>query len=283
MPSTCPEHQAILDPAQLLLIDQRKSLKAGQVQNITWATFDYEALGPAFSYHAPITADLTYVIKPRVLKAQQEQDRRKRSKAEVYTPSWMCNAQNNLVDDQWFGGTARFNTTQGATWHSCPEPIIFAQGKTWQDYVSAKRLEVTCGEAPYLVSRYDAVTGAPIPVSERIGLLDRKLRVTTENTKSPAEWLKWAHKAFQSVYGFELQGDSLFVARSNLLLTFSDFYEERWGEHPEPAAALSIATIITWNLFQMDALSEDWEEWLALAKWPQSSWTRATLELLNKS
>lgn len=271
MPSTCSEHQAILDPAQLLLIDQRKSLKAGQVQNITWATFDYEALGPAFSYHAPITADLTYVIKPRVLKAQQEQDRRKRSKAEVYTPSWMCNAQNNLVDDQWFGGTARFNTTQGATWHSCPEPIIFAQGKTWQDYVSAKRLEVTCGEAPYLVSRYDAVTGAPIPVSERIGLLDRKLRVTTENTKSPAEWLKWAHKAFQSVYGFELQGDSLFVARSNLLLTFSDFYEERWGEHPEPAAALSIATIITWNLFQMDALSEDWEEWLELAKWPQSS------------
>lgn len=26
-----------------------------------------------------------------------------RDKAEVFTPSWVCNAQNNLVDNQWFG------------------------------------------------------------------------------------------------------------------------------------------------------------------------------------
>ena len=39
------------------------------------------------------------------------------------------------------------------------------------------RMEITCGEAPYLVSRYDTTTGEPIPIGRRIGLLDRKLCV----------------------------------------------------------------------------------------------------------
>ena len=31
-------------------------------------------------------------------------------------------------------------------------------------------MEITCGEAPYLVSRYDAVTGEVINLKSRIGL-----------------------------------------------------------------------------------------------------------------
>ena len=42
-------------------------------------------------------------------------------------------------------------------------------------------MEITCGEAPYLVSRYDVVKGEIIPVEDRIGILDRKLRVINEN------------------------------------------------------------------------------------------------------
>jgi hypothetical protein len=38
-------------------------------------------------------------------------------------------------------------------------------------------MEISCGEAPYLVSRYDTVSGNIISVDDRIGLLDRKLRV----------------------------------------------------------------------------------------------------------
>ena len=49
-----------------------------------------------------------------------------------------------------------------------------SKDKTWIDYVNDKRLEVSCGEAPYIVSRYDTVTGIIIDPKDRIGILDRK-------------------------------------------------------------------------------------------------------------
>ena len=103
--------------------------------------------------------------------------------AEVFTPSWVCNAQNNLVDEAWFGRKDVFNVedTANHTWKANTDKIEYPKGKTWKDYVRATRMEMTCGEAPYLVSRYDATTGESIPLQERIGLLDRKLRVISEN------------------------------------------------------------------------------------------------------
>ena len=38
-------------------------------------------------------------------------------------------------------------------------------------------LEIACGEAPFITSRYDAATGNTIPLEERVGILDRKLQV----------------------------------------------------------------------------------------------------------
>lgn len=73
-----------------------------------------------------------------------------------------------------------------------------SEGKTWKDYVKSKRLEVACGEAPYLVSRYDATTACPIPISHRVGILDRKFRVIDENTPSEptvANKRLWLRKA----------------------------------------------------------------------------------------
>lgn len=57
--------------------------------------------------------------------------------------------------------------------------------------MDSKRLEITCGEAPYIVSRYDAATGEIIPIERRIGILDRKLRVVNENTETEEDWLFW--------------------------------------------------------------------------------------------
>ena len=244
----------------LLLIDQTKTLhSSSKPQNIFWANADYEMLGPKFAYDQPITPELItgnngQVIRPRVLKDQEEQNNRSRIMAEVYSPAWLCNQQNNLVDAEWFGRPNVFNFAEGTRWLSYSEHITFPQGKTWQDYVQAIRLEVTCGEAPYLVSRYDMTSGSYIPVQERVGLLDRKLRVVSENTKTPEEWLEWAQIAFYSVYGFEWQGDSLLLARENLLFTFGEFYQERWHELPDLTAVLTIAEIISWNLWQMDGL-----------------------------
>lgn len=61
---------------------------------------------------------------------------------------------------------------------------------------------MTCGEAPYLVSRYNVVTGESISVSDRIGLIDRKLRVVSENCDDPKEWFDGAVMSYKSTYGF---------------------------------------------------------------------------------
>ena len=166
----------------VLLID--RSTK----KNIVWATDDYIDFGVGYAPESEITIDKisglhSFIITPRVLKEKKKQSNRTRNKAEVFTPSWICNEQNNLVDEQWFGQENVFNITDGTMWTATKDKISFAEKglKTWKRYVDAKRLEITCGEAPYLVSRYDTVTGKTIPIPERIGLLDRKLRVVNEN------------------------------------------------------------------------------------------------------
>ena len=108
-------------------------------------------------------------------------------------------------------------------------------------------MEMTCGEAPYLVSRYDTVTGKKIKIKDRIGLLDRKLRVIGENIvlEDKKNWIKWVTKAFKSIYGFEYQGDNLIIARKNLLYTLIEYYEERFGEKPESNLIRKIANIIS--------------------------------------
>ena len=118
----------------------------------------------------------------------------------------------------------------------------------------ANRLEISCGEAPYLVSRYDAVSGKVIAVKNRIGLLDRKLRIVSENTENERDWYIWAKKAIQSVYGYDWQGDNVLLARENLLFTFIDFYENRFGVYPIKEYLREIAGILSWNIWQMDGL-----------------------------
>ena len=50
------------------------------------------------------------VVQPRTCKDRETQASRSRDKAEVFSPSWLCNAQNNLIDNAWFGREGVFNT-----------------------------------------------------------------------------------------------------------------------------------------------------------------------------
>ena len=149
-----------------------------------------------------------------------------------------------------------FNTETEKGWIVNPEKIPFADHgyKTWKHYVDIKRLEITCGEAPYLVSRYDTVTGVLIPVKDRIGLLDRKMRAVLENTQDEDDWFNWAVRAYQSIYGYEYQGDNLLLARENLLVSFIDYHQDRFGTNPTMKQILRIANIISWNIWQMDGM-----------------------------
>lgn len=228
-------------------------------KNILWATNMYELHGTNYSASSNITIDQItgrngQVIKPRTRKSKQEQNKRIKDKAEVFTPSWVCNEQNNLADNSWFGVDNVFNKEKGNTWITNKKKIIFPEGKTWIDYVKSKRLEISCGEAPYLVSRYDTVTGEVISTSDRIGLLDRKLRVIDENTNDKDEWKKYVIEAYKSIYGYEWQGDSLLIARENLLYTYIDYYLSKFSENPLLEDLKVIAEIISWNIFQMDGL-----------------------------
>ncbi len=232
-------------------------------KNIIWATSSYSALGSEYQADVQMTTKAligmdAIMLQPRVLKAQTEQQERTKAHAEVFTPSWVCNQMNNFCDEEWFGRKDIFNRQEGHTWTATSEPIIFPTKKVkvplWKRYVDSRRLEITCGEAPFIVSRYDAATGEEIPIPQRIGLLDRKLRVVNENAADEAEWLKWVLRAFQSVYGYEYQGDNLILARINLLMTFVEYLEDRWKRQPTIKELKKWANVIAWNFWQMDGL-----------------------------
>ena len=229
-------------------------------KNICWATDHYISHGTEYYPQEPIKKELvtgrnTKIVQPRTSKSQAEQTRRTKDKAEVFTPSWVCNEQNNLVDEAWFGRQDVFNIACGHSWKSEPGRITFPEGRSWKDYVDSKRLEISCGEAPYLVSRYDTVTGNEIPLQERIGLLDRKMRVVNENNDTEEEWIKWATRAYQSTYGFEYQGDNILIARENLLYTFIENMIYKFGHKPDIKLLKQIARIVSWNIWQMDGLT----------------------------
>lgn len=242
----------------LKLLIQDKTTK----KNIIWATDTYEAYGGGFSDKEQIDPVLlmqhTDIIKPRIEKSLEAQADRTRKKAEVFTPAWLCNQMNNYCDEEWFGRKDVFNVeNEDHTWTVTEERIEFPRRKTWMRYVDSRRLEITCGEAPYLVSRYDVSTGERIePTRRRIGQLDRKLRIVNENAADHNEWVKWTIRAFEASYGYEYQGDNLLIARVNLLLTFLDYYRERWEKDPDEKLLKAVANKIVWNLWQMDDLKD---------------------------
>lgn len=107
-----PEQNIDIKENDLLKIDRSlleillKDKTTGK--NIIWATDNYSKYGELYTSEKEIKIELitsrhSGVIKPRVEKSKEERLQRVRQKAEVFTPSWVCNLQNNLVDEEWFG------------------------------------------------------------------------------------------------------------------------------------------------------------------------------------
>lgn len=227
-------------------------------QNIFWATDSYAELGDGFRWHdsitvAAITGEHGDVIMPRVMKTRDEQQRRVKQMAEVFTPAWLVNKMNNAADEVWFGRQNVFNVPTEEGWRPTEAPVMMPKGKSWHDYVLATRLEITCGEAPFLTSRYDMISGVSIAIKTRMGMLDRKLRIVNEHCTGD-EWTRWALLALGSVYGFEWQGDNLLLARESLLASFSESYEQQFGHKADRTTLMLAAEIIAWNVWQMDGL-----------------------------
>lgn len=206
-------------------------------KNILWATDSYEKKGTKYAPLSPITSDLITgkngrLIQPRAVKSKEEQRLRTREKAEVFTPLSIVKQMNDACD------------TQKITKNN------------WQEYVALLKLEITCGEAPFIVSRYDPVSDKQelLPLSKRVGFLDRKMNFVSKYCNTAEDWLKWSKIAFKSSYGYEWQGDSLLIARENLLYTFIDYYQDKFKKSPSLELQKEIVQIVVWNIFQMDGL-----------------------------
>ena len=242
----------------LPILLQDKTMK----RNIIWATASYASLGEYYADSAQMTVNALRnmghdSIQPRILKAQEEQQKRTRAHGEVYTPAWLCCRMNNHLDEEWFQRPDVFNKQDDREWMPTDGPIVFPKRKhsSWRLYVDSRRLEITCGEAPFIVSRYDAATGEYLPIERRIGLLDRKLRIVGENTQDEQDWVRWAVRAVQSVYGYEYQGDNLLIARINVLMTFVEYLRAVWQRNATEKELRTVANIIAWNFWQMDGLT----------------------------
>lgn len=220
---------------EILLLDRTTSTPR-TAQNIIWANDNYREYGDA-SYAATaqikpelITGKRRNLIMPRALKTTELQKKRTKTKAEVFTPTCIVKKQNDAVDADY-------------------------EADDLEAYVRRKWLEITCGEAPYMATRYEMATGKLIPLTERVGFIDRKLARINAGITDKAEWQRLVELAYKASYGFEWNGDSLLLARENLLYTYRDYYIEKWGVPPIYGLFETIAKIISYNLFQMDGLT----------------------------
>lgn len=211
--------------------------------NIVWATSAHVDRGVNYAPKSEIvkeaiTGQNIGVIKTRAEKAVEDQASLTKSFAEVFTPTWICEFMVNEAD--------KLND-----WTSNDLDTVNKK----REYIRSKRLEITCGEAPFIVNRYDAADGTAVPFDERIGILDKKLAVVKEIVSSRDTWKKWAKEALESVYGYEYQGDNLLIARINVLRTLEDAIQEAGYEPYRTADLKKLANIISWNFWQMDGLT----------------------------
>lgn len=164
-------------------------------------------------------------VVPRYMKSAALRKERTKTKAEVFTPIEVVKKMNDSFDDGFTGSDI--------------------------DYIKRTVLEVTCGEAPFLTTRYDPYKGHSIPIEERVGHLDRKLQHI--HTDDEMEWSIQAEFALKSTYGYEWQEDSLYIARMNVLLSVVESFVNKFGESPKDIARW--AEIVSYNLFRMDGVS----------------------------
>lgn len=227
----------------ILLID--RAIK----KNIIWATDSYQikhnnfAFSPKMHIKPELVTGKIYgdLIQPRAVKSLEEQKRRTKDKAEVFTPLHIVSSMSKKID--WTLGYP-------------------PKESNWQEYVKQLSLEIACGEAPFITGRYnpEAHTGKKIELYKksgrpnRVGFLDRKLYEVTKYCAMHKDWVFWAKEAYKASYGYEWQGDNLLIARENLLYTFIDFYQYKFGKNPSLKLKTEIADIISWNIFQMDGL-----------------------------
>lgn len=232
-----------------ILLRDNTTSTAKTTRNIIWATDSYANRGKGYEpkkqiLHDQVTGINGKVIQPRAAKSKEEQIARTKDKAEVFTPLSIVKEMNMAIN--W----------AGKNWPAGED--------NWRDYIKELRLEITCGEAPFIAGRYNptANTGAVIKPHNRVGFLDNKLQVVNQFVDTKKDWLTHAETALKATYGYEWQGDNLLIARENILLTMDDFYKDfcenklklKSKQNLTDEQLEHFAEIISWNIWQMDGI-----------------------------
>ena len=193
-------------------------------RNIIWAT------GEADEEKEIMVEDILGRIKPRWLKNEEARKQRMRMSAEVFTPSGICREMVKTIEGE--------------------------ESRPAKDFSTSLCLEITCGEAPFIASRYDMETGKSIEVKARFGFLDKKLEGMREEDITLETYRDRALRSLKSVYGYELHGDSLFMARINVFMDFVEHWNEKWTSNPDSKVLEDASEVVSWNFWQMDGLGD---------------------------
>ncbi|CAH9017136.1 hypothetical protein NURINAE_00310 [Candidatus Nitrosacidococcus sp. I8] len=218
-----------------ILLTDRTTSTTKKKKNIIWANENYLQYSKKdYAVTAQIrleliTGPMNQIIIPRALKSRTLQKERTKSKAEIFTPTRIIKKQNDIIEQNYLNDDL-------------------------ETYIKRTWLETACGEAPYMATRYDMETGEIISLTDRVGFMDRKLQRINAEVNDKTQWQQWVEKAYKASYGFEWNGDSLLLARENLLYTYHDYYFAKWHEEPIYDLYKNIAEIISYNVFQMDGL-----------------------------
>ena len=194
-------------------------------------------------------------LVPRSLRDKEVNKDRSKSKAEIFTPIRIVNQMNTLVLKDWFGSKSKNMNKESV----------------FEEYIDSTQMEITCGESVFLCTRYDSETGEIIELKNRVGLLDHKLhklidsffnrnngRKNNRSSKIDDKELFYSYliRIDKSIYGYEYQGDSLLMARVNNLMSYIDYYSYLFEEEMGGRVVEELADIISWNIFQMDGLTQ---------------------------
>jgi len=158
---------------------------------------------------------------------------------------------------------------------------LFLEYENKEKLYNGTLIEAACGEAPFIVQRYNMITGEKIAIEDREGILDIKIKYGIQNiafgwawgTAPYSNWYPDVKRMFQTVFGFDKHLPSLIIARMNLLLSFIEYSREYYAkrryfkthELPPEEHIKEIAEIICWNFWCMDFLNvknevvRDWE------------------------
>jgi hypothetical protein len=176
-------------------------------------------------------------LRRRCDKPKAEQRARTKRRAEVFTPTSVVAFMNDHAEAA-----------------KCNVPVEELDTVSWRDRIQLRALDSCCGEGAFTTTLYDPITGEDIPEPERVGILDRKLRLVVEHAPMSLA-PRYLLTALRTSYACDIMGDNVILARMNVYLAWLEAYRRAMGTPPSIAEMNEACEVICGTVMQVDALT----------------------------